>query len=67
MTDQLYLRDAYLKTMDATVQEIRDGAVVSREITRGGLMPLLRDVFLIDLPDDTSFPIIDGPVERALA
>lgn len=28
MTDQLYLRDAYLKTMDATVQEIRDGAVV---------------------------------------
>ena len=28
MTDQLYLRDAYLKTMDATVQEIRDGAVI---------------------------------------
>ncbi|MCC7369189.1 MAG: alanyl-tRNA editing protein [Chloroflexi bacterium] len=28
MTDQLYLRDAYLKTMDAVVQEIRDGAVV---------------------------------------
>ena len=28
MTDQLYLRDAYLKTMDATVQGIRDGAVI---------------------------------------
>lgn len=28
MTEQLYLRDAYLKTMDAVVQEIRDGAVV---------------------------------------
>ncbi len=49
-----------------TYVEIRDGAVVSREITRDGLIPLLRDVFLIDLPDDTSFPSIDGPLERAL-
>ena len=49
-----------------TYVEIRDGAVVSRDITRDGLMPLLREVFLIDLPDDTSFPSIDGPLERAL-
>jgi misacylated tRNA(Ala) deacylase len=28
MTDQLYLRDAYLKTMDAIVQELRDGAAI---------------------------------------
>jgi misacylated tRNA(Ala) deacylase len=28
MTDQIYLRDAYLKEMDATVQDVRDGAVV---------------------------------------
>jgi misacylated tRNA(Ala) deacylase len=28
MTEQLYLTDAYLKEMDATVQEHRDGAVV---------------------------------------
>jgi misacylated tRNA(Ala) deacylase len=28
MTDQIYLRDAYLKQMDATVQDVRDGAVV---------------------------------------
>jgi len=28
MTDQLYLRDAYLKEMHATVREVRDGAVI---------------------------------------
>ena len=28
MTDQLYLRDAYLKEMEATVEDVRDGAVV---------------------------------------
>jgi misacylated tRNA(Ala) deacylase len=28
MTDQIYLRDAYLKEMDATVRDVRDGAVV---------------------------------------
>ena len=28
MTEQLYLHDAYLKEIDATVQEVRDGAVI---------------------------------------
>ena len=66
LTAQRITRDARHILRYPTYFEIRDGAVVSREITRGGLMPLLRDVFLIDLPDDTSFPSIDGPVERAL-
>lgn len=40
--------------------EIRDSGTVTREITRSELLPLLRDVFLIDLPDDTMFPAVDG-------
>jgi N-hydroxyarylamine O-acetyltransferase len=42
-----------------TYSEIRDTGTVTREIGRAELMPLLRDVFLIHLPDDTVFPAID--------
>ena len=40
--------------------ETRDSETVTRKVARGELLPLLRDVFLIDLPDDTAFPVIDG-------
>jgi N-hydroxyarylamine O-acetyltransferase len=38
--------------------EIRESGIQTREISRGELMPLLRRVFLIDLPDDTVFSAI---------
>jgi N-hydroxyarylamine O-acetyltransferase len=47
--------------------EIRESGIQAREITRGELLPLLRRVFLIDLPDDTQFPAIDGTAARAHA
>jgi N-hydroxyarylamine O-acetyltransferase len=42
--------------------EIRGADITTREITRGELLPLLREIFLIDLPDATTFPAIDDPV-----
>jgi N-hydroxyarylamine O-acetyltransferase len=50
-----------------TYTQIRDSGVETREISRGELVPLLRDVFLIQLPDDTVFPAIDGAADRPLA
>lgn len=50
-----------------TFSEIREGGVQVREISRDELLPLLRSTFLIDLPDDSVFPAIDGTAERALA
>lgn len=43
-----------------TYTEIRSGLSTSRTIDRAELLPLLRDVFGIDLPEDTTFPAIDG-------
>jgi N-hydroxyarylamine O-acetyltransferase len=40
--------------------EIRDAGVRTREIGRDELPGLLREVFLIDLPAETVFPVIDG-------
>ena len=45
--------------------EVRASGTVTREISRGELLPLLRSVFLIDLPEDTVFPVIDGVAEPA--
>jgi len=39
--------------------EIRASGINTRQIARAELMPLLREVFLIHLPDDTVFPAID--------
>lgn len=50
-----------------TYTEIRDAGTRTREIDRRELLPLLREVFLIDLPDGTVFPAIDSPSERVLA
>lgn len=49
-----------------TYTEIRDSGSLTRSISRGELMPLLREVFRIDLPEDTTFPVIDGTAERTL-
>lgn len=43
-----------------TYSEVRGGSVQTREIDRAELLPLLRDVFLIDLPDGTTFGVVDG-------
>jgi len=40
--------------------EIRDSGILTREIARGELVPLLREVFLIRLADDTVFPALDN-------
>jgi N-hydroxyarylamine O-acetyltransferase len=42
--------------------ELREAGSRTREISRTELIPLLREVFLIDLPDHTVFPVIDGRV-----
>jgi N-hydroxyarylamine O-acetyltransferase len=47
--------------------ETRGGQTRVREIVRAELGPVLRDVFLIDLPIDTRFPIIDGDAAPAAA
>lgn len=39
--------------------EIRESGIQTRQISRAELMPLLRHVFHIDLPEDTLFPAID--------
>jgi N-hydroxyarylamine O-acetyltransferase len=46
-----------------TFNEIRESSTATRELERAELMPLLRDVFLIDLPADTVFPAIDTIAE----
>ena len=45
--------------------ETRGSDVSTREISRHELLPLLHDVFLIDLPADTTFSVIDYGVESA--
>lgn len=42
-----------------TYTEVRGDLRTSRDILRTELVPLLREVFLIDLSDDTRFPLID--------
>jgi N-hydroxyarylamine O-acetyltransferase len=40
--------------------EMRGGAASTREIDRASLPRLLREIFLIDLPDDTAFAAVDA-------
>ncbi len=67
LTAQRTTRDVRYVLRYPTLSEIRDAGTQTREIGRGELLPLLRSVFLIDLPDDTAFPAIDGTAERAHA
>ena len=47
-----------------TFTELRASGALTREISRADLVPLLREVFQIDLADDTTFPAIDGSSQR---
>jgi N-hydroxyarylamine O-acetyltransferase len=59
LTAQRTTRDVRYVLRYPTYTEIRGGRPLSREIDRRELLPLLRDVFLIDLPADTRFAAID--------
>ena len=67
LTAQRTTRDVRYVLRYPTFSETRESGVQTREISRAELLPILRSVFLIDLPDDTLFPAIDGTAERALA
>ena len=60
LTAQRTTRDVRYLLRYPTYSEVREGVPHTREITRGELLPLLRDVFRIDLPGDTTFHAIDG-------
>lgn len=59
LTVQRTTREARFILRYPAFTEIRDSGVQTRDISRAELMPLLRRVFLIDLPDDTELPAID--------
>jgi N-hydroxyarylamine O-acetyltransferase len=60
LTAQRTTADARYVLRYPAYTESRGGRAATRDIGRAELGPLLRDVFLIDLPADTRFPIIDG-------
>ena len=61
LTAQRATRDARYVLRYPHYSEIRGGSASAREISRAELMPMLREVFLIDLPDDTTFAALDVP------
>jgi N-hydroxyarylamine O-acetyltransferase len=66
LTAQRATRDVRYVLRYPAYTEIRESGAQAREIGRGELLPLLREVFLIDLPDNTVFPIIDRTAGGAL-
>ena len=62
LTAQRTTRDVRYVLRYPAFSEIREPGIVTRQISREELMPLLRQVFLIDLPEDSVFPVIDQPV-----
>jgi N-hydroxyarylamine O-acetyltransferase len=66
LTAQRVTPDARYVLRYPSFTEIRDTGTRARDISRDELLPLLRDIFLIDLPDDTAFPVIDDAAARAL-
>jgi N-hydroxyarylamine O-acetyltransferase len=59
LTAQRATTDARYVLRYPNYSELRGGSTVTRVIARPELMPLLREVFLIDLPDDTTFATLD--------
>jgi N-hydroxyarylamine O-acetyltransferase len=59
LTAQRTTRDVRYLLRYPTYTEVRSGVPHTRTITRSELLPLLRDVFHIDLPDATTFRAID--------
>jgi N-hydroxyarylamine O-acetyltransferase len=64
LTVQRATRDVRYLLRYPVYTEIRETGRRTRDISRGELLPLLREVFRIDLPDDTVFPAIDGAGAR---
>jgi N-hydroxyarylamine O-acetyltransferase len=60
LTAQRSTRDVRYILRYPTYTEIRGDAVHTREISRSELVPMLRDIFLIDIPLETTFAVIDG-------
>ena len=60
LTAQRTTRDVRYILRYPTYTEMRGDAVRTREIGREELIPLLRDVFLIDVPADARFSAIDS-------
>ena len=67
LTAQRATRDVRYVLRYPAYTEIRASSTRTREIARVELLPLLRDVFLIELPADTIFPGIDSRAANALA
>jgi N-hydroxyarylamine O-acetyltransferase len=65
LTAQRTTRDVRYILRYPSYTEIRDAGTTVREIARGELVTMLRDVFLIDLPEDSVFPAIDGSRQPA--
>lgn len=61
LTAQRTTRDVRYVLRYPTYTEVRGEERASRDIGRAELLPLLRNVFGIDLPADTIFPVIDRP------
>ena len=64
LTAQRTTRDVRYLLRYPTYTEIRAADTRTHDITREELLPLLRNVFLIDLPNDTVFPAIDSSEPR---
>jgi N-hydroxyarylamine O-acetyltransferase len=62
LTAQRAARDVRYVLRYPIYTEIRGDEIRSREIARDELHGLLRDVFLIDVPENSIFPAIDGAV-----
>ena len=60
LTAQRATRDVRYVRRYPAYTEIRASGTRTREIARVELLPLLRDVFLLELPADTIIPAIDS-------
>jgi N-hydroxyarylamine O-acetyltransferase len=63
LTAQRSTRDVRYILRYPSYSEIRGGDVITREIGRDELLPLLREIFLIELPHDTTFRVPDLAVQ----
>jgi len=67
LTAQRTTRDVRYLLRYPRYTEIDDRGIRTREVARDDLVPLLRRVFRIDLPDDVTFPVIDAAGGRVTA
>jgi N-hydroxyarylamine O-acetyltransferase len=60
LTAQRIVGDSRHVLRNLTYSVRRGGAVITRQITRSELVPLLRDTFDLDVPDDAKFHALDA-------